>query len=189
MLPRHISPATRFILTPKGKGMNIPYTETTIFGAPQRLYLMKWHGPYSLDMCKLIPSQNQAIWLRLKIIDPLKLMVGICWNPTSSWSQIFSKLHIKTLCHSNESKCVHPVLHLWLPHFFGTFGFRRPTFLLLFMHLATVGRKPQRAKNHDLIFFRKVVTHVKGMRVSFQQLTCQTPDSFLSKGPKKNYTP
>lgn len=77
---------------------------------------------------------------------------------------------------------VHPVLHLWLPHFLGIFGFRNPTFLLRFMHLATFrpffSRKPQRAKKNTVGFFRKGGKLLEGMRVFFQQLTCQTPQFF-----------
>lgn len=155
--------------------------------SPNRFYLMKWHGQHCLDMCKTYSLLKST------------------WPPKDWWLEYLGILHqhgpkssqknvSQHFAPSPNPNVWHPVLHLWLPHFFGIFAFRNPTFLLLLMHLATfrpLGQgNPKRARKNMVGFFRKVVKLLESMRVSFQQLTCQTPNFFRSgMVRRKNSTP
>ena len=120
--------------------------------SPNRFYLLKWRGQHCLDICKT--------YSLLKSTDLMAAQNH--WPPKDWWLEYLGILHqhgpkssqkkcISTFRAISISKCRHPVLHLWLPHFFGIFAFRNPTFLLLFMHLATCRETPTGKEKHGRI--------------------------------------
>ena len=141
---------------------------------------MKWHGQHCLDMCKTYSLLNQLIWLRLKIIDPLKIDG---WNILESYINMvptpFKKKCISTCCAISKSK-----LHASRPPsltstFLRHFWRQKPNVPSpLHAPFATFrpAGKPQRRK-------KNMVGFLGGKTLGRHALS--TPEFSFRKGPKK----